>query len=190
MNTKSAPKPQPTGDAAALLVIDVQQGLFEKPMPIYQAEKLLANLNRLIDSARQTGTPVIFIQHCNDSWLAHDSPGWQLHPELKHAQQDQYLEKHHPSAFEETNLAGLLAAHSASRLVIAGLVTHGCVKATCQEALARGYAVTLVADGHSSFSKDAPRLIQQWNERLSQEGAKLFEVGEIPQEGILEQIFS
>ena len=51
MNTKSAPKPQPTGDAAALLVIDVQQGLFEKPIPIYQAEKLLANLNRLIDSA-------------------------------------------------------------------------------------------------------------------------------------------
>ena len=38
----------------ALLVIDVQKGLFEKSIPIYQAETFLENLKTLIDRARQT----------------------------------------------------------------------------------------------------------------------------------------
>lgn len=190
MKTKSDPTKLPPGGGTALLVIDVQQGLFEKSIPIYQAGALLTNLNRLITTAHHTGTPVIFVQHNNDSWLAHGSPGWLLHPELIHTDQDLYLDKTHPSAFEDTNLAELLAMRSASRLVIAGLVTHGCVKATSQDALARGYAVTLAADGHSSFSKDAPRLIQQWNERLASEGAKLVTVAEMPEAEMIEKVFT
>jgi nicotinamidase-related amidase len=35
-------------------------------------------------------------------------------------------------------------------VILTGLVTHGCVKATCEGALALGYAAVLAADGHSS----------------------------------------
>ncbi len=67
----------------ALLVIDVQKALFEKSTVIYQADRLLRTINLLIEQARKTQTPVIFIQHSNDSFLAKGSDGWQLHGDLK-----------------------------------------------------------------------------------------------------------
>jgi nicotinamidase-related amidase len=53
------------------------------------------------------------------------------------------------------------------------LVTHGCVKSSCQGAHELGYRVVLVADGHSSYSKDAARLIEEWNQTLSQATVEL-----------------
>jgi nicotinamidase-related amidase len=37
----------------ALLVIDVQQGLFKKKTPIYKADELLQNIISLVDRAHQ-----------------------------------------------------------------------------------------------------------------------------------------
>ena len=58
-------------------------------------------------------------------------------------------------------------------MIVTGLVTHGCVKATCLGALALGYAVTLAADGHSSYSKEAAPLIEEWNRKLGAAGAQV-----------------
>ena len=58
-------------------------------------------------------------------------------------------------------------------LVVTGLVTHGCVKATSLGALKRGFQVYLVTDGHSNFSADAPKLIDKWNQEISKKGASL-----------------
>lgn len=157
----------------ALLVIDAQQGLFEKPTPIYQAAALLERWNSLAAAARAAGIPVVYIQHGNDSFLRHDTPGWNLHPALTHTASDLYLRKTHASAFEQTGLKDMLDERQVGRLLICGLVTHGCVKATCQAALEMGYQVILVQDGHSSFSKDAPTLIEKWNSELSKAGVEL-----------------
>ena len=48
---------------SALLVIDVQQEMFEKNTPVYSAEQMLANINALAEKARATGAAVVFIQH-------------------------------------------------------------------------------------------------------------------------------
>jgi len=47
---------------AALLIIDVQNGLFRKSSPIYQAESLLKNINTLVARADWAGAPV-FLTH-------------------------------------------------------------------------------------------------------------------------------
>jgi nicotinamidase-related amidase len=172
MKDKESSLPKP-GTATALLVIDVQQGLFEKSTPIYHKEAFLAAVSGLIEQARQAGVPVIFIQHANDTFLIQGSPGWQLHPTIQPLPGEALVHKRHASAFEGTTLEGMLASSQVGVLVICGLVTHGCVKATCQDALLRGYRVTLAQDGHSSFSKDAPRLIDEWNTRLHSAGAQL-----------------
>jgi nicotinamidase-related amidase len=52
----------------ALLVIDVQKGLFEKTTPIYRAKQVLENINTLINKARQENVPVVFIQHSNNKY--------------------------------------------------------------------------------------------------------------------------
>jgi nicotinamidase-related amidase len=65
------------------------------------------------------------------------------------------------------------------RLVITGLVTHGCVKATCIGAKDLGYKVVLVRDGHSNYRKDAAKIIEEWNQRLGDGGVELLSTHEI-----------
>ena len=161
----------------ALLVIDVQRGLFRKSL--YKAEELLRNINTLIDRARSSGGPVFFIQHSGDKILVKGSPDWQLHPELHRLDTDPVVHKQHGNAFEDTALDAALRSGNVTNVIVAGLVTHGCVKATCIGALELGYRVTLVKDGHSSFSKQAAKLIDQWNQKLNAMGAELRSASEI-----------
>lgn len=164
---------------SALLVIDVQQGLFRKSTPIYQAERLLTNIETLVARTRATGALVVYVQHASDKVLPYGSTDWQLHPRLNPRPGDLRVEKQHGDAFEETPLDSELAARGIKRVVAVGLVTHGCVKATCLGAKARGYAVVLAGDGHSSYSKDAARLIEEWHVKLTAAGVAVQPAQEI-----------
>ena len=157
----------------ALLVIDVQQGLFRKSTPIYQAEELLEKINLLVERAHRDGVPVFYIQHSDARSLVKGSPDWQLHSQLLPLNIDYIIHKQIDNAFIGTGLDKNLKAKNISRLVVTGLVTHGCVKATCIGARKLGYGVTLVKDGHSSYSKQAAQLIDTWNQKLSGENIEL-----------------
>jgi len=154
----------------ALLVIDVQKGLFEKGTPVYNADQLVDNIRGLVDKAHAAGAAVFFIQHCTEGDLARNSHGWELHARLQPTQKDHYLFKEKSDSFEETDLDEKLKALGIENVVVTGLVTHGCVKNGCLGAKEHGYHVTLVGDGHSSFSAKASKLIEEWNEKLSAEG--------------------
>jgi len=157
----------------ALLVIDVQQGLFEKKTPVYNADQLLRNICLLIDRARQNNVPVIFMQHANENTLLHGSDPWRLHPDIQALENDPIIEKRHGSAFKETLLQHELDERQIRHLIVTGLVTHGCIRATCFDALRLGYKVTLVKDGHSNYHKQAKRIIGEWNQRFSQMAIQL-----------------
>lgn len=163
----------------ALLVIDVQQGMFGKSIPVYQAEQLLQNINLLIDQAHAAGVSVIFVQHCDNRALVKGSPDWQLHQELHFLGEDAVVLKEHGNAFEKTGLDEELKGRRITTVVVTGLVTHGCVKNSCLGALALGYKVVLAADGHSSFSKDAAGLIEEWNGKLGEQDVRVVPAVEI-----------
>src|SRR4030042_2509503 len=114
----------------ALLVIDVQQGLFTKSTPLYKAEVLLENINLLVNRAHRDGVPVFYIQHSDSRTLVKGSQDWQLHPDLHPQRMDTNIHKQNGNAFEDTNLEEVLQSKKVSSLIIMGLVTHGCVKAT------------------------------------------------------------
>lgn len=160
--------PLPPG--TALLVVDVQQALFERPTPIYRADALLANICALMARARAAGAPVVVIQHANQGFLSQGSPGWQLHPCLQPAADDLRIHKHHGNAFQNTPLQQELDARGIDTVVIVGLVTHGCVKATCIGAAELGYGIVLVSDGHSSYHAEAAHLVDEWNAKLADDG--------------------
>ena len=164
---------QSRDEEAALLVIDVQAGLFAKSKGIFKADQLLDTLNGLIDKARETGAAVFFIQHENEKILKRDSEQWQFHPRIRPSETETIIHKQHGNAFEETPLKELLGRSGVTKLIICGLVTHGCVRATCLGALDLGYHTILVSDGHSSYSKDAPKLIEKWNRTLAEKGAEV-----------------
>jgi nicotinamidase-related amidase len=151
----------------ALLVIDVQQGLFRKSTRLYNAVELLATINQLVDRAHAAEAPVFYVQHSREKVLPWGSDDWQLHPALHPIAVDHVIQKLHGNSFEETELDHRLASQGVGAVVVTGLVTHGCVRSTCLGAHALGYRVILVSDGHSSYSKDAPELIAEWNEKLS-----------------------
>ena len=47
----------------ALLVIDLQKGLFNREHKIYNENRLIENITHLINKCRQMKIPIIFIQH-------------------------------------------------------------------------------------------------------------------------------
>lgn len=169
------------GDArkSALLVIDVQQEMFEKSIPVLHAEQMLANINALALKARQAGAVVVYIQHDAEKSLVKDTPGWQLHPALAPQPGDERVFKQKGNSFEGTNQTALLAAREVGQVVACGMVTHGCVKNTCLGGLALGYQVVLAGDAHSSYSNDAAEKISEWNKTLADEGVLVQNSAEI-----------
>jgi nicotinamidase-related amidase len=154
----------------ALLVIDVQEGLFHKSTPIYGGASLVAHVNQLVTQAHADGAPVYWVRHADKRTLVPGSPEWQLHHDLHPAPDDHFVEKTHPNAFEGTTLDEQLHEQGVTRLVVAGLVTHGCVRASCLGAGRLGYTVTLASDAHSSYNQDAAGLIAEWNQKLGVQG--------------------
>jgi nicotinamidase-related amidase len=177
------PTPPVEGQTPVLLVIDVQQGLFHKSTAIYQAEPLLDTIKTLIEHAHAAGVPVIYIQHASDKVLPFGSADWQFHPRLQPGADDVVIHKQHGNAFEDTPLHAELTRRGIDRVIVTGLVTHGCVRATCLGALALGYEVTLAADGHSSYSKNAAQLIAEWNDKLGTAGVTVAPASQIALDG-------
>ena len=166
--------PQP-----ALLVIDVQRGLFQKSTPIYHAETLLDNILALVSRAQAAGAPVIYVQHCAERDLVKGTEAWQLHPRLAPRPTDPLVFKEHGNAFEATPLQEILTARGVNRLVLCGLMTPYCVQSTCLGALALGYPVTLAADAHSTNGEQVAKVIKEWNAKLQAAGAVVKPTAEI-----------
>ncbi|MBL8371896.1 MAG: cysteine hydrolase [Burkholderiaceae bacterium] len=155
----------------AVLVIDVQQALCEGPGAAHDGAGTIARINAVTARARQAGVAVIFIQHeGRDGYLEHGTPGWQLAAGLSALPGDLRLRKTTPDSFHHTGLQELLQARGIDTLVICGMHTEFCVDTTTRRAMALGYPVTLVADGHTSAGNphlSAPQVIAHHNATLS-----------------------
>jgi nicotinamidase-related amidase len=162
----------------ALLIIDVQKELFQKKTPVYHGDEMLTNICALAERSHQSGVPVIYVQHENNT-MPQGSDGWQLHPRLQPLGSDLFFQKQHSSAFEKSKLHETLTGLGVRQVVITGMVTHGCVKAACLDALKLGYQVTLVSDGQSNFNAKPEQVITETVASLSAAGVNLKTAREI-----------
>jgi nicotinamidase-related amidase len=135
---------------SALIVIDVQNDVVAEA---WDRDGVISRTASLVERARQEAVPVIFIQH-EDEYMAADSEGWQLVPELVPAEGEPVIRKRYPDSFEETTLESTLQDLAVSRLVIAGAQTDACIRFTTQRALAEGYDLVLVGDCHTTNDLD------------------------------------
>jgi len=76
----------------------------------------------------------------------------------------------HGNSFEKTPLKEMLEARNIDKLVISGMVPHGCVKAACFAVDELGSKMILREDSHCHFNKEGRALIEEWNRKLSDEG--------------------
>ncbi|MES2938820.1 MAG: cysteine hydrolase family protein [Pseudomonadota bacterium] len=139
----------------ALLVIDVQRGLFDAVPRPDEADAVVDRINALAARARAAGAPVVFVQHEDGEGgeLAHGSPGWHLEQRLVVGSTDVHVRKSTPDSFLRTDLGALLERWSTEQVVICGYASEFCVDTTTRRAAALGYPVILAADAHTTHDK-------------------------------------
>ncbi|MGY4827644.1 cysteine hydrolase family protein [Sphaerotilaceae bacterium SBD11-9] len=136
----------------ALLVIDVQRALCSGQWAMFDIDRVIARINSVIAQARAAGAPVVLVQHEEaEGPLQVGAEGWQLDERLAVLPTDPRIRKTASDAFHRTALHALLQSEGVDRVVACGLQSEFCVDSTVRGALAHGYPVVLVADGHSTL---------------------------------------
>jgi nicotinamidase-related amidase len=130
------------------MVIDVQNDVVEDA---HERDKVIANINALVERARREQVPVVWVQHHDNSGegIRLGSEGWQIVPELSPDQADPRIDKNYGDSFEDTTLESVLSGLGVGRLIVSGAQTDACVRATLHGAFVRGYDTILVGDAHT-----------------------------------------
>ncbi|MBS7529002.1 isochorismatase family protein [Hazenella sp. IB182353] len=130
----------------ALLIIDVQQKLVED---VYEKERLLVNINQVIQKAKEAKADIIFIR---DKDVANgEGPGFEIHPKVNVPNDAEVFDKLATNAFYGTPLKTYLFEHEIGHLVVMGCETQHCIDSAVRTATITGFDVTLVGDGHSTL---------------------------------------
>ena len=148
---------------SALIVVDVQND-FKKDASEYQCpeldDKLLASIKELVVFCRSINIPVIFTQHSIKSDKSNaergepdsvracieDTNGWQVAQEIEPRPEDYFVTKHKFDAFYESKLEDLLKKLKVDTVIICGVWTNNCVRATAEGAYYRNHKLILISD--------------------------------------------
>ena len=161
-------------ERTALVVVDVQNDFADPGGSLYVqgGEEIVPVVNRQIRAAREAGATVVLTQDWHPprtphfvadggTWPVHCVKGtWgaQLHPGLDAdadavvrkgtGGEDGYSAFHvsdaHDGSVTSTGLAGYLRDRGVAAVVVVGLATDVCVRATAEDAAAEGFATTVL----------------------------------------------
>jgi nicotinamidase-related amidase len=132
---------------SALVVIDVQNGVVADA---WNREGVIENIVSLVEKARASDVPVIWVQHTEAGNLDRGTDDWQFVKELVPAEHEVRIEKQYGDSFEGTNLESVLADLAVGKLIVTGAQTDQCVRSTIHGAFTRGYDTFLVTDAHTT----------------------------------------
>ena len=162
-----------------LLIIDVQRALL-KELSAVRGTELLGKLVPLLDQARATGLPVVYVRHDGSPQeLVPGTPDWEIASEIAPRAGEPIVDKRFADAFAETNLADVLAALDADHLIAAGMQTDMCVNATIGGAVERGYSVTLLGDAHATSTADELQIREAMHQTTLSRGARVIPAAEL-----------
>ena len=153
----------PFGQRPALLIVDFVVAYLDPASPLYAGvEDALASNERLLSAARRAGIPVIFTNVVYSPGGADGGIFYRKVPALKlfdkgspmgafpDSLQPQHGElvitKQYASSFFGTHLASTLTAQGIDTLLITGLSTSGCVRATALDACQSGFLPFVVRE--------------------------------------------
>ena len=148
-----------SSDELAVVVIDVQVGLFDaKPAPFESAE-VIQRINVVTSRARAANVPVFLVQNDgpeDGDWLRPFAPDWQLHPDLRKEPTDILIRKTTGDVFYGTDLEKQLLRKGIRSLVLTGYASDFCVDATIRNGASKKFELFVVSDAHTT--NDAPRI--------------------------------
>ena len=145
------------GQRPALIVVDVVVGFTDPACPLgSEADDVVQANIELMNAFHQAQMPVVLttvVYHNEEqasvfrarvpalNLLTPDSQWVQFDPRLPIVETDLQLEKRHASSFHGTNLDTWLRANQVDTVVVTGLTTSGCVRATAVDGLQNNYRV-------------------------------------------------
>ena len=151
------------GRRPALILVDFVQAYFDHDCALYAGvEDALASALRVREVARAAGITVIYtnVTYREDgadggvffrkapvlkNFIVGSPMGdWPL--DLKPADGEFVISKQYPSAFFGTSLASTLHVMGIDTLIITGVTTSGCIRATCVDTMSHGFIPIVVAD--------------------------------------------
>jgi maleamate amidohydrolase len=154
---------QQWGRRPALILVDFAEAYFDPASPLFGGEgcrTALQSALALREVAHEAGHPVILTEVVYRkggadggiffrkapvlSCFVAGAPTQRFAQGLAAREDELIISKQYPSAFFGTSLAPSLTAAGVDTLIIAGLTTSGCVRATCVDSMSHGF-ITLVA---------------------------------------------
>jgi len=156
---------QKWGKRPALVLVDFAQAYFDEAYPLFGGEGCriaLENAARLAPAARKAGIPVIFTEvkyqpggldggafyskvpalSCFDA----GTDSQRLADGLSMEADDILISKQYPSAFFGTSLDATLRWLKVDTLLLTGVTTSGCIRATCIDSISYGFVTLVVSD--------------------------------------------
>jgi len=147
------------GTQPALMVVDVVVGFTDPSCPLGSDAESVVNANvQLMNAFHQAQLPVVLttVIYRNDheasvfraripalNLLTPESHWVKFDPRLPIADDDLQLEKRHASSFHGTELDQWLTDRNVDSVVVTGLTTSGCVRATAVDGLQNNYRVVV-----------------------------------------------
>ena len=164
------------GNYPALLVVDLIEGFVAQDGPFYTPgiEATCQNVRILMDEFREHNLPIvhttveyqengldggIFVEKIPTlRQLVQGSRWTNFPPQVAPDSRGIIVSKRYASAFFGTHLAASLTAQRVDSLVIVGVSTSGCVRASAVDALQYGYRTIVVADCVIDVDQEAHRV--------------------------------
>ncbi len=166
-----ARQPQPLGSRPALLLVDLSCGFTDPESPLGCECGSVIEANRtLLAAFRGRGLPVFFTTVVYDSpdqapvfrrrlpaldLLQRGSHWVDIDPRLLPAAGEELVEKRYASAFFGTDLLPRLREAGVDSLVVTGLTTSGCVRATAVDGLQNDFPVKVVREAVGDRNRQA-----------------------------------
>lgn len=144
---------------AALLLIDIQQGLDEPRWGARNNPGAEQQVAALLAAWRKARWPVIHVQHMSQepaSPLRPGLPGNAFKPQAMPRDGEPVFQKTVNSAFIGTDLEAHLRREGIRTLVMVGLTTDHCVSTTVRMAGNLGFDVVVVEDATATFERTGP----------------------------------
>lgn len=143
-------------DDAALLVVDVQNGLDDPTFGQRNNPGAEENLARLLAAWRRTARPIVHVQHLSrrpESPLRPGQPGVEIKGVVAPVGDEPVVQKRVNSAFIGTDLEARLRDRGVGTVVVTGLTTDHCVSSTARMAGDLGFETYVVADATAAFGR-------------------------------------
>ena len=151
------------GKKPALILIDFVQAYFDPESPLFaDVEAPLARALELREAARQAGVPVFYTNVVYHPSLkdggrfaqkvaplagfAKEHPLGEWATGIAPSDDEFVISKQYASAFFGTSLASTLTASGHDSLIISGLTTSGCIRATCVDCCSHGFIPIIVEE--------------------------------------------